>query len=127
MPYHTGEASKRCSPRHPAVLKLLTIAIYRWPPRLPDIFEKQGLRDVTYGRYATGPETRLFWTQLQCMVAEEYSFVAMDNSDPQSGGPAYRRRIQEAAKEAKEGAAISHTLEVTVGMKSKVDEKGQLI
>lgn len=51
------------------------------------------------------------------MVGEEYSFIAMDNSDLSKGGPAHRRRIQEAAKEAKEGAAMDFIPEVSIGRK----------
>ena len=57
------------------------------------------------------------------MVGEEYSFAAMDNSDPQKGGPAHRRRIQEAAKEAMEGVGLQFFPEVTIGKKpTELDE-----
>ena len=36
-------------------------------------------------------------TQIHLMVAEEISYVTMDNSDLETGGPARRREIQEAA------------------------------
>ena len=55
---------------------------------------------------------------MQFMVAEEFSYVAMDNSDPKTGGYEHRRRIQEAAKQAIEGAAMHFNLEVTVGQKA---------
>ena len=55
---------------------------------------------------------------MQFMIGEEYSIVAMDNSDPQKGGSVHRRRIQEAAKEAKEGAAMHFIPEVTIGKKA---------
>ena len=45
------------------------------------------------------------------------NFVAMDNSDPEKGGPARRREIQEAALEAKDGAIWRFSLRVTVGQK----------
>lgn len=90
---------------------------YGWPPRLPDSFAKQGFQDVSYNRYPISSEVRMFFTQMQFMIGEEYSIVAMDNSDPQKGGPAHRRRIQEAAKEAKEGAAMHFIPEVTIGKK----------
>ncbi len=51
------------------------------------------------------------------MVAEEFSWVAMDNSGPEKSGPIHRRRVQEAAREAKEGAAIHFTPEVAIGQK----------
>ena len=51
------------------------------------------------------------------MVAEEHSIVTMDNSDLQSGGPAVRRRIQEASQAMRDGAALHFVPEVTVGRK----------
>lgn len=54
---------------------------------------------------------------MQFMIGEEYSFAVMDNSDPEKGGPAHRRRVQEAAKDAKEGAGMEFIPEVTVGRK----------
>ena len=56
-------------------------------------------------------------TQIHFMFGEEMSFTVMDNSDPSKAGPAYRRRIEEAAREAKEGAAITFAPEVTIGMR----------
>ena len=56
-------------------------------------------------------------TQIHLMVAEEASFVKMDNSDPETGGPARRREIQEASQEAKDGAIWHFSLQVTVGHK----------
>ena len=52
------------------------------------------------------------------MVEEEFSYVALDNSDPNTGGYEHRRRIQEPAKQAIEGAAMHFNLEVTVGRKA---------
>ena len=60
---------------------------------------------------------QIMLTQVHLMVAEEISFVAMDNSDPETGGPARRREIQEAAQEAKDGANWRFSLQVTVGRK----------
>lgn len=77
----------------------------------------QGYHEESNKRYAVSPELRMFFTQLQFMVGEEYSSAAMDNSDPQKGGPAHRRRIQDAAKEAKEGVALQFFPEVTIGKK----------
>ena len=51
------------------------------------------------------------------MVAEEFSFAAMDNNDPETGGPARRREIQQAAQEAKDGATWRFSIQVTVGQK----------
>ena len=51
------------------------------------------------------------------MVAEEISYVAMDNSDPETGGPARRREIQEAAQETKDGTIWRFSLQVIVGQK----------
>ena len=51
------------------------------------------------------------------MVAEEISFVKMDNNDPTTGGPARRREIQEASQEVKDGAIWHFSLQVTVGHK----------
>ena len=56
-------------------------------------------------------------TQITLMVAEEISYGKMDNSDPQTGGPARRREIQEASQEAKDGAIWRFSLQVTVGRK----------
>ena len=56
-------------------------------------------------------------TQIHLMVAEEISLVKMDNSDAETGGPARRREIQEASKEAKDGAIWRFSLQVTVGRK----------
>ena len=56
-------------------------------------------------------------TQIHLMVAEELSFVKMDNSDPETGGPAFRREIQEASQEVKDGTIWHFSLQVTVGHK----------
>ena len=56
-------------------------------------------------------------TQIHLMVAEEISFVKMDNSDPEAGGPARRREIQEASQEAKDGAIWRFSPQVTVRQK----------
>lgn len=90
---------------------------YGWPPKLGDLFAEQGFRDVSYNRYPLTSEVRDFFTQMQFMVGEEYSLVAMDNSGPQTSGPAHRRRIQDAAEEAKAGAAMHFIPEFTVGRK----------
>lgn len=90
---------------------------YGWPSTLGDDFAKQGFTKVSHNRYPIKPDTRMIFTQMQFMIGEEYSFVAMDNSGPTASGPAHRRRIQEAAKEAKEGVAMHFIPEVTVGMK----------
>ena len=58
-------------------------------------------------------------TQIHLMVAEEISHVAMSNTDPETGGPARRRDIQEAAQEAKDGTIWRYPLQVTVGQKPK--------
>ena len=65
----------------------------------------------------------MFFTQMQFMVGEEYSFAAMDNSDPQKGGPVHRRRILEAEKEARKGVALQYFPEVTIGKKPLELEK----
>ena len=78
---------------------------------------KQGYHEVANKRYAVNPEFRMFFTQMQFLIGEEYSFAAMDNSDPQKGGPEHRRRIHEAAKEAKGGVALQFFPEVTIGKK----------
>lgn len=69
-------------------------------------------------RHPINPETRVFFTQIQLMVTEEYSYGGMDNSDPNAGGYEHRRRIKEAAKQVNEGAAINYNLEVTIGRKA---------
>ena len=69
-------------------------------------------------RHPMSPEIRGFFTHLQFMVAEEFSYGAMDNSDPSAGGYEHRRRIQEAAKQANEGAALHFNVEATVGRKA---------
>ena len=69
-------------------------------------------------RHPISPEIRGFFTQLQFMVAEEYSYIAMDNSDLNAGGYEHRRLIQKAVKQADEGAAMHFNLEVTVGRKA---------
>ena len=56
------------------------------------------------------------------MVVEEFSYVAMDNSDPNAVGYEHRRRVQEAAKQANEGAAMHFNLEVTVGLNKALIE-----
>lgn len=56
-------------------------------------------------------------TQIHLMVAEEISYVKMDNRDLQTGGPARRREIQEASQEAKDGTIWHFSLQVTVGHK----------
>ncbi len=56
-------------------------------------------------------------THIHLMVAEEISFVALDNNDPETGGPARRREIQEAAQEAKDGVIWRFSIRVTVGQK----------
>lgn len=89
----------------------------RWVSELPSFFAGQGLKDVLHRSYATPPELLMQMTQIHFMLGEEMSFVIMDNSDPAKGGPAYRRRIEEAAIEAKEGAAITFACEVTIGMR----------
>ena len=61
-------------------------------------------------------------TQILFMFGEEMSFAVRHNSDPSKPGPAYRRRIEEAAREAEKGAAITFAPEVTIGMK-QVDRK----
>ena len=109
--YHTGELISQS-----LILKGL-MPNKSWPPRLADDFAKQGFREIDYKRYETSPELRMFFTQMQFMIGEEYSFAMMDNSNPHKGGPAHRRRIQEAAEESREGAGMHFIPEVTVGRK----------
>ena len=54
---------------------------------------------------------------MQCILAEEFSFVALDNSGPDKSGPLRQKHIQGATKEMKEGVAINFILEVTIGQK----------
>ena len=56
-------------------------------------------------------------TQIHLMVAEEISYVAMDNRDSETGGPARRQEIQEAAQEAKDGVLWRFCLQVIVAQK----------
>lgn len=88
-----------------------------WPAELSESYKKEGFENVTTHRHPISSDIREFFTQMQFMVAEEFSYVAMDNSDPNTGGYEHRRRIQEAAKQAVEGAAMHFNLEVTVGQK----------
>ena len=88
-----------------------------WPAQLGRWFQKSGFEHVSQTPYHMAPALIEPFTQLQCQVAEEYSLIAMDNSEPSSAGPAHRRRIQEATKEIKLGAGIRFIPEVTIGMK----------
>ena len=56
---------------------------------------------------------------MQCILAEEFSFVALDTSGPDKSGPLRRKHIQGAMKEMKEGAAIQFIPEVTIGQKER--------
>ena len=91
---------------------------HTWVPDLPNLFANHGLWQITQNHYPTPPELLIPMTQTHFMFGSEMSSITMDNSDSDKGGPAYRRRIEEAAREAKEGAAMTFTLEVTVGMRS---------
>ena len=85
--------------------------------QLPDSFTKQGFKHVSFNQHSPRDEVQIYFTQIQCMVAEEHSIVTLDNSDLQSGGPAVRRRIQEASQAMKDGAALHFVPEVTIGRK----------
>ena len=54
------------------------------------------------------------------MLAEEHSYKMLDNGDLEKAGSAQRERLQEAVKEAKEGAVIQFTVAFTVGRKPVV-------
>lgn len=56
---------------------------------------------------------------MQCMLAEEFSFVALDNSGPDKSGPLRRKHIEEATKEVK-GVLLYNS-----SLKSPLAKKGR--
>ncbi|KAL2042758.1 hypothetical protein N7G274_004517 [Stereocaulon virgatum] len=88
-----------------------------WLSQLPYNFIKQGLQDVSHRLHPPPPDLRLFLAQVHCVFAEEINLVAMGSNGADHGVPSNRRQIQEAAKEAQEGAAIQYVFECTVGRK----------
>ena len=96
---------------------LIIVSHIRWPKRLGELFEKVGFQHVSHSTYETSPELRGFFTQIHLMLAEEISLTVMDNSRPDGSGPTHRKHIQEAAREAEEGAALHFTPVVTIGQK----------
>lgn len=89
----------------------------RWPSLLPESFKSQEFLNVSHDKYPSSPELRLFFTQMQCILTGEVSFVALDNSGPDKSGQLRRKHIQGATNEMKEGVAIHFILEVTIGQK----------
>ena len=89
-----------------------------WPTQLDEYFARAGLKEVSRGIYDTAPETRGFFTHIQCMVETEFSRVAMNNEGPDSVGSKHRQRILGAAHELQQGAAIRYKPEVTIGKKA---------
>lgn len=67
--------------------------------------------------YPVAPHSRLYWSQLQFNSNEEFSYLGMDNSTPDAGGPQFRSLIAQAAEESRKGAAFHFTPEVTIGKK----------
>ena len=108
-----------------------------WVRKLPSVFVEQGFQDeknekkiqkiVSHRCHPTPSELLMQMTQIHFMFGEEMSFAVMDNSDLSKSGPAYRRRIEEAAREAQKGAAISFAPEVTIGMRQIDRKKAQTV
>lgn len=90
---------------------------HSWVPRLKNTFEEQGLLESCTHYHPTPPHLRLFFTQMQLLVNEEYSWYALENSGADSRGPKRRKLIQEAAREMQEGVAITFIIETTTGRK----------
>ena len=94
-----------------------TNCAFRWVPGLPDLFAKHGMVDTRKELHPCSPHSRIYWSQLQFNSNAEYSFLAMDNSTPDSAGPRLRNLTDKAAEECRQGAGFDFTIEVAIGRK----------
>lgn len=73
--------------------------------------------NVSSKAYPIPPELREPFVQLQMMVGEEVSFVAMNNEGREAEGVKFRALLKDCWKETKNGVAILWPPEVVVGRK----------
>jgi hypothetical protein len=86
-------------------------------PRLRATFEEQGVLDPCTHRYPTSLQARLFFTQMQLLVCEEYSLATLEKSGSEARALQRRTLIQEAAGEMQEGVGLNFIIEITTGRK----------
>lgn len=96
-------------------LTALLKTVASWVPRLLETYEQLGFKNVNASHYPTKSELRAFFTQLQFMVNEEFSYASCDNSSPEAIGPRLRNLIAEASQESCEGVNLNFVIEATIG------------
>ncbi|MCJ1470889.1 hypothetical protein MMC07_009537 [Pseudocyphellaria aurata] len=87
-------------------------------PRLVEIYEELGFDNVSANNFPTKPELRGFFTQLQFMVSEEFSYGSLENSSPEADGPKLRKLIEEASHESSKGVNMDFGIQVAIGRKA---------
>lgn len=90
-------------------------SITSWVSRLSEIYEELGFKDVSANDNPVKPELRAFFTHLQFMVGEEFSYSSCDNSSLEADGPKLRRLIAEASQESLEGVTYGFSIKVAIG------------
>ena len=88
-----------------------------WVSRLSETYEQLGLEKVSASHHPILPDLRAFFTHLQFMVSEEFSYSYLDNSGHEADGPKWRRLIAEASQESSSGVNLDFIIDVNVGRK----------
>lgn len=85
--------------------------------RLLEIYEQLGFDNLSANHFPIKTELRGFFTQLQFMVSEEFSYAYYENSHPEADGPKLRKLIEEASHESSEGVSLDFMIQVAIGRK----------
>ncbi|KAA6408447.1 MAG: hypothetical protein FRX48_07529 [Lasallia pustulata] len=90
-----------------------------WVSELPAHFENAGYISITHSTHSVPPELRMCFTHINLLAGEEVSYVANDNSGPESKGLKHRALLKEAFEETKKGVCMVWSPVVVLGKKNK--------
>lgn len=93
--------------------------IRSWVSKLPAHFENAGYTSITHSTHSVPPELRMCFTHINLLAGEEVSYVANDNSGPESKGLKHRALLKEAFEETKKGVCMVWSPVVVLGKKNK--------
>lgn len=89
----------------------------RWVGALPDIFQLNGLTQVSVSRVQESLALSRMFMNVELVLAEEFAANSFDAKGLHDRGDEVRALVQAAHVEAQQGATIRHTLQVVRGRK----------